>query len=334
MSMHELVAQDDIRAMQTTVEQNPQSVNELNESGLPPLYTAARHRNRAAVEFLLNQGATLDIFACGYLGKANEAELLLARSPEQAQAATASGMTPLHFAARAGYYDVANVLLRCGADVNARDRQGNTALIEACHGGPWKPQADDQIVQLLLDNNAHVDLFKAAAIGRADLIEAILDDTANVIDDLNMEEETALHVAAQNNQFAAVKLLVERGANINRSDAVGIAALHRTSGQCSDELIQYLIDHGANAHLCCYVACGDERGTLQALARNPDTVEEFLYEYNAVGYAIHCWQLGTLRVLLRHGANLSKEDQGHILRISGNDQELLGELISINEDGD
>ncbi len=29
----------------------------------------------------------------------------------------------------------------------------------------------------------------------------------------------------------------------NRADAVGTAALHRTSGQCSDGLIRYLIVH-------------------------------------------------------------------------------------------
>ena len=117
-----------------------------------------------------------------------------------------------------------------------------------------------------------------------------------------------------------MKLLVERGADVNRSDAVGTAALHRTSGQCSDELIQYLIDHGADAHLCCYVACGDEAGTRRMLAHHPDAANEILYEFNAVGYAIHSWQLGTLRILLQHGSTLSKEDQQHILRITNNNQ--------------
>jgi ankyrin repeat protein len=142
---------------------------------------------------------------------------------------------------------------------------------------------------------------------------------------------TALFHAARNNRFAAVKLLVERGADVNRSDAVGIAALHRTSQECSDELIQHLIDHGADAHLCCYVARGDEAGTRRMLARHPEAADEILDEFNAVGYAIHSWQLGTLRILLQHGSTLSKEDQQHILRISNNDQELLDELMAIQD---
>ena len=53
------------------------------------------------------------------------------------------------------------------------------------------------------------------------------------------------------------------------------------------------------------------------------------YEFNAAGYAIHSWQLGTLRILLQHGSTLSEEDQRHILRISHNDQQLLNELMAI-----
>ena len=97
-------------------------------------------------------------------------------------------------------------------------------------------------------------------------------------------------------------------------------------------MIQYLIDNGADAHLCCYVACGDEAGTREALASNPEAAAETFYEFNAVGYAIHSWQLGTLRILLQHGSTLSEEDQQHILRISDNDQELLGELMAIQEE--
>ena len=93
-------------------------------------------------------------------------------------------------------------------------------------------------------------------------------------------------------------------------------------------LRQCLIDHGANAHLCCHVACGDEEGTRRALARNPDAANEIFYEFNAVGYAIHSWQLGTLRILLEHGSALCEEDQQEILRISDNDQELLAELMA------
>jgi ankyrin repeat protein len=241
-------------------------------------------------------------------------------------------MTALHYAAAAGQFDVADTLLRHHSDVNALDNRGRTALMEACHAGPWKPAPAEGIIQLLLDHNARIDLFQAAAMGRTELIASILDRDGSLIDGPDDRGRTALFHAACNNRFAAVKLLVERGADVNRTDAVGIAALHRTSQQCSDELIQYLIDHGADAHLCCHVACGDEAGTHRTLARHPDAANEIFYEFNAVGCAIHSWQLGTLRILLQHGSTLSKEDQQHILRISNNDQELLDELLAIQDE--
>jgi ankyrin repeat protein len=327
--LEDLIAEDNVQALQEMVAQDNESVNRLNESGLPPLYTAALYRNQWAIDLLLEHGAVVDIFACAYLGKAADAEVLLKRNPELARAITPNRMTALHYAAQAGHFDVADTLLRYHADVNALDQRGSTALMEACHAGPWKSEPAEDIVQLLIDHNAQVDLSLAAAMGWTDLIESILDRDISLLDIPDAKGRTALFHAARNNRLAAVKLLVDRGADVNRSDAVSIAALHRTSQECSDELLQYLIEHGANAHLGCYVACGDEAGTRRMLEQNPDAAHEIFDEFNAVGYAIHSWQLGTLRILLEHGSTLSDEDQQHILRISNNNQKLLDELEAI-----
>src|SRR5688572_7609569 len=137
-SMHEPVTEDNMQAMRAAVAKDPGLVNQLNESGLPPLYTAALYRNQKAIDFLLEHGAVVDIFAYAYLGKPADAEVLLKRNPELARATTSNGMTALHYAALAGHLDVIEVLLRYHANVNALDNHGRTALMEACHAGPWK----------------------------------------------------------------------------------------------------------------------------------------------------------------------------------------------------
>ena len=129
--MNQLVIEGNIQAMQEAVAQDPESVNQLNESGLSPLYTAALSHNRQAINFLLEHGAIVDIFTCAHLGKATDAESLLERNPELARATTPDGMTALHYAARAGHCEVADVLLRYHSDVNALDNRGNTVLMEA-----------------------------------------------------------------------------------------------------------------------------------------------------------------------------------------------------------
>ncbi len=326
--MHQ-AAKADVEAVKAVYDRMPESVNELSELGHPPLYTAALYRNNDAVEFLLAHGARCDIFACAYLNRVSDARSLLQENPSLVNERSADGMTPLHYAARAGNADISALLIKHNADVNARDYDGGTPLLEACHGGPWKREPDQRTIELLLSHAAEIDLHSAAAMGRADLIEALLDADGKLIDDLNDRGQTPIYLAAKNNQLEAVKLLIRRGADPNLSDAVGTAALHRTSQECSDELIQYLIDNGANAHVCCYAACGDEDGLRAALERAPEAATEVFYEFSAVQYAIHCWQLGSLRILLQHGCRLTQEDQQHILRISNSDQELLADLMEL-----
>ena len=164
-NMHRLVIEGNMQAMQEAVAQDPESVNELNESGLSPLYTAALCHNRQAVNFLLEHGAIADIFACSILGKATDAEILLKQNPDLARATTPNGMTALHYAAQSGHCDVVEILLRYHSDVNALDNRSRTALMEACHGGPWKFEPAEDIIQLLLDHNPQIDLIQAAATG-------------------------------------------------------------------------------------------------------------------------------------------------------------------------
>ena len=329
LSMHAAVKVEGLTEVQHAYGQDPNSVRALNDAGVPPLYTAALYRNTEAVEFLLQHGAERDIFACSYLGWTAEAQRLLEADNSLAQARTRDGMTALHYAARSDHLEVAKLLVKFEADVNATDHDGGTALIEACHAGPWKEQPAHGIINLLLEQGAAVNLHAAAAMGRVDLIESLLDQEPASIDDLDENTQTAVFLAARNHHLGVVKLLADRGANLNLSDAVGTAALHRTSHECSDELIRFLIERGANAHLCCYVACGDLEGTKNALSQRPESANETFYEFNAVGYAIHSWQLETLRVLLKHGCTLTQTDQRHILRINQGDQELLDEFLAM-----
>ena len=57
-----------------------------------------------------------------------------------------SGQTALMLAASHGRYDMAELLLEAGADVNARDEDGSTALMCACEHGYI------DIVQMLLSH--------------------------------------------------------------------------------------------------------------------------------------------------------------------------------------
>ncbi len=61
-------------------------------------------------------------------------------------------------------------------------------------------------------------LFDAARFGRADEIAGLLGDCSCTVDDHNDLGQTALHIAAEFNQVAVIRLLVDNGASVNFDD--------------------------------------------------------------------------------------------------------------------
>jgi len=100
---------------------------------------------------------------------------------------SAEGDTPLHHAARTGSHAIVDMLLKHGADINARNSGGQTATHSAAASG--------------------VDLVLAA------LIEHGAD--ANVLDDGGM---SPAHIAAQHSGYELLALLQDNGADLTLRD--------------------------------------------------------------------------------------------------------------------
>ncbi|MFA8017264.1 ankyrin repeat domain-containing protein [Bremerella cremea] len=105
-NLHQAIIDIDLTALRDTIEAQPDLFYQANDSGLPLLYTAALYRNQAAIDWLLNQGAEVDIFASAYLGRVSEAESLLQKDHDLVFAVTPNGMTALHYAVQAGHTEV------------------------------------------------------------------------------------------------------------------------------------------------------------------------------------------------------------------------------------
>ncbi|KJW07210.1 ankyrin repeat family protein [Orientia tsutsugamushi str. UT144] len=102
--------------------------------------------------------------------------------------------TALHYAIRAGYLEIASLLLTHGANPNAQDIYGRTPFHSAFREGNL------QFIKLLLKNGANPNLQ-------------------------NQHGNTPFHFAAHYCDINIIKLLLKNGANLNVMDIAGITPL-------------------------------------------------------------------------------------------------------------
>jgi ankyrin repeat protein len=92
-------------------------------------------------------------------------------------------------------------------------------------------------------------LLTAAQTGDIEALRAHLDEHPDLIDALGggFQKATALHLAVLNNQHAAIRLLIERGANLDSRDFPDNAApLHFAAARSDMETVRLLVEAGAD----------------------------------------------------------------------------------------
>lgn len=148
------------------------------------------------------------LLACQW-GDLDAIKELLASAPWLATQADANGFTPLHVAAMWGHCDIAERLLRAGADMNARNRAGMTPL----HGAAMADHVD--VVHLLLAGKADVKardgmgntpLYFAVWDGHRQVVELLLQYGADPLAE-NEKGETPLQRAEAHGHSEVISLL-------------------------------------------------------------------------------------------------------------------------------
>jgi hypothetical protein len=152
------------------------------------------------------------------------------------------GQTFLHDAALVGEAELAAVLIRSGADPDAKEAEGHTPLYRASTGA---------VARVLLTAGATVDavsgptlgtpLHQAARRGYVSVAEALLEQGAT-IDARDAKGETPLRRAVNCRQLEVVRLLVRRGADPHAADRRGVTPLDVAGAA---EMKQALADAGA-----------------------------------------------------------------------------------------
>lgn len=123
---------------------------------------------------------------------------------------------PVHIAAKKAHHAIATYLLDAGADPNALDSNGRTAVYWASYYG------HNELVKLLLSKGAHADSSDPPGI-------------------------FPLHCAVSQGYIEIVKMLINAGAELERVN-FGLTPVLVAINYSQDQILQYLLKKGASAH--------------------------------------------------------------------------------------
>ena len=142
--------------------------------------------------------------------------------------------SPLHYVANAKNdpTNVAKLLIKNGAAINAKDDDENTPLYLAAASG------NTGIVKLLIENGAIIDaqtkygdtplmgtIKPSNYVSHTDIANLLIENGADINEKTNDMGYTPLHYAAWASSADMVKILIDEGAKVNITDLWGQTAL-------------------------------------------------------------------------------------------------------------
>ncbi|KAL9129679.1 MAG: hypothetical protein Q9217_001921 [Psora testacea] len=302
--------------------------NAITKSGKTLLINAISSGDDRLVENILESGADVEARCDGGIsplmyavihGQKMIAGLLLSRG---AQAnATTSGWTVLHKAIDLADWNMAQLLLENGADIEARgskrfaSNKGGSARRDSKDIDSADEDADSD------DEKGWTCLLRAADCGKEPMVRLLLDHGAD-IEAQNSSNGTPLSCAAENQHEAVVDLLLIRGANANTEDEFGWRPLHRTQVRHGgDEIALRLLNNEADVNAKCvkgktplhYAVERDNESMVYLLLKaDADIGATDIVKRTPLHTAIESRLENMVHLLLEFGADASAKDcAGH-----------------------
>jgi RNA polymerase sigma factor (sigma-70 family) len=248
---------------------------------------------------------------------------------------------PLHVAVEMNRFDLVDLLIERGADLEGTRGDGFKPIHVALWKSQWRELRDNwamagyllargaaysigvaaarndlETVRRLVeqdtslvnfpDTNAMRPLSCAAERGHAEMVRFLLDHGA----DPNLPEANlasrgyALWVVTRRRENVEIaRMLLEAGADVNASFHASAGVYYALVTTQNEELRQLLYEHGAVAGLGSAANEGRLDLCAEILAADPSKAQDYLY-----GCAIHQGHLPIVKLMMRHGARLDPHD--------------------------
>lgn len=232
------------------------------EKGFTLLHIASQDGNLDVVKFLIEKGISVNTKTVesrnalqiatveGYLDIAR----ILIENGANLALKTPLGLTCLHYASKKQHLEMMKLFIRHGANVDALTKKKYSPLHFAV-----KYQRLDA-VRLLVANKANLRIKTAEGetalciairLGNLEIAKMLIEET-DIIQDQQKKYEvlkTTYHssrTAYHPNHLGILRLIFEKGLDVNLKDAAGNTLLHVASNDGKIEIVQFLLEMGAD----------------------------------------------------------------------------------------
>ena len=188
----------------------------------------------------------------------NSAKLLI-KSGADVNLKNNGGMTALMNASAVGSDELVELLINAGARVNEVDNDGRTAIFYACRLRDYTifDKKCLKLVKFLIDNGADVNLknnggmtaLMSASDVSHELIELLIKSGARVNEVDDNGKSALMYAIISSSDIEVVKFLIDNGANVNLKSNDSETALMNAYIRGTKELVELLINSGADVNL-------------------------------------------------------------------------------------
>jgi ankyrin repeat protein len=203
------------------------------------------------------------------------------------------GEPPLFAAVQRSNREMIDILLRAGADINARTDwwAGSFGVLDDAA----RPDRDPGLATFLIKRGAVVDVHAAAHLGMLEKLKELVSANPELVNARGGDGQTPLHFAPT---IETAQYLLDHGADINARDIDHESTPAQYMARDRQDVARYLITRGCRTDILIAAALGDLELVRRHLDTDPACIrmsvseEYFPKQDSRAGGTIYIWTLG------------------------------------------